>query len=282
LIVDTKGTYQAAITRKVTTKIETEIVHQEVSYEFFGEGSVKKPFSVATSPEISEKTIIEYFMLDVQREETDNPLDYLDRRFEEIEEQKRKSVINNTNTGRLIQSLPSPKWNGDGALVKSPGSDYDIDDMNFKEWLNRPKDPEPPKVKEPTLFGEEEMDELVDITKWQPDPTIIHYLVCQLLCCSLIVNKDIDIKQWVNKFMIKKYDEIFGDAHGIEFGNWSESYIEFIIGHYSDSNAPEVIYDDWDLYQSRIAEALSNELSEYPENDYLAQYKEVLIRYIYE
>ena len=125
------------------------------------------------------------------------------------------------------------------------------------------------------------MTELIDTSKWEPDPTIIHYLVCQLATCSLIVDSGIDLKQWITKWMDKKYDQIFSGSQSQEFSTWAECYIEFIIGHYSDENVPVDVYDDWDVYQGKIAEALANELMEYPSNDYTVVYVEILSRYVY-
>lgn len=285
LIVDTKGTYQAAITRKMQRK--TEIVTRNLgkSYEFFGEGAISDNLYDEESKEVAD-TVIEYFMLDVQREETSNPFDYLDARFEEIERQKRPltSTVNN-NAVRVYDpkkgnTILVPKWNQDGSLVRTLGSDYDEDkeNMTFKDWLNKPKDSEP---KQQSLFSNDEMGE-VDITKWQPDPTIIHYLACQLTSCSLIVNKDLDLKQWITRHMEKKYNEIFSSACGIEFETWADNYVEFIVSHYSDENTPEVVYDDWDSYLSKIASALADELGEYPENPYLTYYIELLLNRVYE
>ena len=284
LIVDTRGTYQAAITRKMQRK--TEIVTRNLgkSYEFFGEGPVSDNLYDEESKEVAD-TVIEYFMLDVQREETNNPFDYLDARFEEIERQKKPVPTANSNSITVYNyqkgnTITVPKWNKDGSLAKTPGSDYDEDlkDTTFREWLNKPKDPEP---KEQTLFSKDEMGE-IDITKWQPDPTIIHYLACQLASCSLIVNKDLDLKQWIVRHMEKKYDEIFSSVNGLEFETWADNYVEFIISHYSDEKVPEEVYDDWDLYSSKIASALADELGEYPENPYLANYIELLLNRVYE
>jgi hypothetical protein len=135
-------------------------------------------------------------------------------------------------------------------------------------------------LKQPSLFSEEVMDELVDTSKWQPDPTIIHHLICQLLTCSLIVTKNIDLKQWVVKHMVKKYNEIFNCDDTVEFDNWADSYVEFIINHYSDENVPAEVYDDWDTYTSKIAQALSDELEEYPNNGYIDEYSSKLKHYI--
>ena len=280
LIVDTKGTYQAAITRKVKSSSQTIIHNYGSSYQFFGEGEVSSDAVEEIENPIAEREVIEYFMLDVQIEHVDNPLEYLDTRFLEIEEKKRKAApvvtVGNTNERK------SP-WIPEGRIEKPAsrvfGNDYD-EDYSFREWLNKKEE-----AKEQTLFSEEEMAEMTDVTKWEPDPTIIHYLVCQMITCSLIVNENVDLKQWINRWMNKKYKELFDDGdESPQFNEWKEFIIEFLINQYNDSTVPAELYDDWDLYQSKIASAMYNELYQYTDgsNPYIEAYNEVLARYIYE
>lgn len=292
LIVDTKGTYQAAVTRKV--KVKKEIITTDLgsSYEFFGEGTHQ--LKVDEEPDI--KTIvddenIEYFMLDVQIESVDNPLKYLDTRFEEIEQRKKKVVVNppvvQASNGNHSPWIP----NGNKSRIELPDVSQD-NDYSFREWLNsdRRKSAEAKESlygKEQTLFSEEEMAEMADVTKWEPDPTIIHHLVCQMVCCSLIVNDNLDLKQWITRWMDKKYKEIFGSDcdESVQFNEWKEFIVEFLITQYNDDNVPAELYDDWDLYQSKIASAMYNELYQYSGNQvnpYIEAYNEVLARYIYE
>lgn len=270
LVVDTRGTYVAAITRKVHKRKEVITKVYGSTYEFFGDGEriLDRGGGDGIRTDASE-TVIEYFMLDVQREETNNPFDYLDARFEEIEAKKKPANMPIVSVGNTI---PTPKWNTDGSLSKGNDFDKDAEDKDFYDWIHQNR-----KTEQPTLFTNEEMGD-IDITKWQPDPTIIHHLVCQLVTSSLIVNKDIDLKQWITRHMEKKYDEIFGSAASFEFCNWAESYVEFILNHYSDENIPDVA-NDWDAFQGRLAEALIDELSEYPSNGYMDCYSDILMRY---
>lgn len=280
LIVDTKGTYQAAITRKVKQKTEIITKTAGMSYEFFGEGSVQ----VATPHEFTkqfDEEIIQYFMLDVEIEQVSNPLEYLDERFIEIEEAKRKATpvqrVYNPSKGDTEVKYLSPLVRDEQRAAKKLTPDKDDE---FFDWLHSNRKQPTESYHQPSIFGEEVMEEMVDITKWQPDPTIIHYLCCQLLTCSLIVNKDIDLKQWVTRHMQKKYDEIFSGEENHEFDMWSDSYVEFIINHYSDENIPADVYEDWDTYQSKIAEAILDEIAEFPTNSYIEGYSTTLTHYI--
>jgi hypothetical protein len=124
------------------------------------------------------------------------------------------------------------------------------------------------------------MDEMIDVSGWNPDPTIIHHLCCQMVTSSLIVNSDIDLKQWIVRHMEKKYKEIFEDMD--EFERWADSMIEFILNHYNDPDVPAQLYDDWDYYMAKIAGAIIDELSEYPSNGYIDEYIAQLTKRGYE
>ena len=271
LIVDTKGTYVAAITRKVKEKKEITTYYYGKSYEFFGDGEVKiePPYQ---APDVKQKYIdveaIEYFMLDVEREVVENPLEYLDYRFNEIEKKKEAS---------------KPVYPQKSIAIESS-----IDkDEEFYSWIHseRKKSAEAKEAlysapEEPTLFDKETMEELIDQDKWEPDSIIIHHLVCQLLTCSLIVNKDIDLKQWVKVHMKKKYDEIFGSCNSEEYDRWADAYVEFIVYHYNDENVPADVYDDFDAYLAKVAAAIIDDVQTYPDNEYSDLYIEKLNNYL--
>lgn len=285
LIVDTKGTYVAAITRKIKEKKEVTTYYFGKSYEFFGDGEIKiePPYQ---APDVKQKYIdveaIEYFMLDVEVEKVENPLSYLDDRFEEIEAKKKASVPanslstpNSINLGLNYSRVYDPKK---GDTTVTYGNDYDKD-KDFFDWIHEERKKKEEAV-EQSLFSEGEMEEMIDTSLWRPDEKIIHYLAAQLLTSSLIVGKDIDLKQWVVKYMEKKYDEIFSGGNSYEFGQWADAYVEFIVNHYSEENVPEEVLDYFDDYQAHIAQALIDELDKYPSNEYIEEYQKILEKYL--
>ena len=81
--------------------------------------------------------------------------------------------------------------------------------------------------------------------------------------------------------MVKKYDELFKCHNSIQFDNWKEYIIEFMIGQYDDSDVSVEVLDEFDMYQAKIANAMYDELSEYPTNPYIEQYKEQLTLFMY-
>ena len=293
LIVNNAGTYCAAITRKVQTKLKITTEDLGTSYEFFGEGS--KTVQDEKGPiqqDYKDNSFIEYFMLDVEIEQVDNPLAYLDTRFDEIQEAKKKRVpvtsttinppvIKASEDGNHSPWIPSGKKNlfppSTSEVLKRGGFGNDFDeDYSFREWQNRQN-----QHKEPTLFSDDKMAEMIDTSGWEPDPTIIHRLVCQMITCSLIVSDNIDLKQWITRWMDKKYEELFSQIPS-QFEEWSEFIVEFQINQYIDSDTPDEVFEDMNMYQSKIAKAMYDELYPYSENDYVSSYMEILTRYTYE
>lgn len=260
LIVNNAGTYCAAITRKVQSKKNIITEYLGSSYEFFGDGAVQLTGGDVGKEEEVETTSIEYFMLDVEREVVDNPFDFLDKRFDEIEAKKKTVPDIKVSTNPW---LPKPK-----------------EDNSFRNWLNT-KDTVYDKYEQPSLFSKEEMEEITDASEWQPDPTIIHHLVCQIITCSFIVTKDLDLKQWITRYMEKKYDEIF-ELPGI-FEEWLSFIIEFQLMRYNDDLIPEELIDDYDALQSKVAKSIYDELYQYEDcNTYIEDYLKELSKYIYE
>lgn len=260
LIVNNAGKYCAAITRKVQEKKTIVTKNYSSTYEFFGEGEKTSNVLTGASEETTvDNTYIEYFMLDVEIEHVDNPLAYLDTRFDEIQKKKRKSS-NQTAINPTLRTF---------------GSDFD-EDYSFYKWQKDKQD----KDNELPLFSKEEMDETID--SWEPDPNIIHRFICQMLTCSLIISENTNLEQWIYKWMLEKYDELFADK--TQFNEWKEFIIDFLLNQYMlmDEGIPTL---DYDLVQCKVADAMYNELCQYyPDgsNQYIEDYKEVLTRYIYE
>ena len=124
------------------------------------------------------------------------------------------------------------------------------------------------------------MEDLKVATDWTPNPTLVHKAVVQIVACSFIIDTSkFDLKQWIVRYMERKYNDIFKEA--LSFDNWSEFVVEFVLNNFYDEAAPEEAYEDLDAYQSIVAEAIYEELSEYADqNSYIKNYLEVLQRYI--
>lgn len=269
LVVDTRGKYVAIVTRKVHSMSEVTVKNLGTSYEFFGEGTREIVKEGTVTTKIIDKETIEYFDLDVERHEVSNSLAYLDTRFDEITLKKEalKPVQSSVITG---------------------------DDQNFFDWIhqngNKKQD-----YKELDLFSND-----TQVTDngyaqgfpeydWTPDPNKIHRAVVHILTCSLILNPDkFDLKSWINKYMVKVYDKLFGNGvtcdHGEGFTNafdeWKDFILQYTIDYFDLSDVPEPLLNDIELFQSRVAQALWEEMSEYIDfNPYIKSYCDALTYY---
>lgn len=267
LVVDTKGTYVAMITRKVKTESEVTIKNLNKSYEFFGEG-IKQISHNDTITKVITKEVIEYFDLDVERHKVFNDLDYLDSRFDEIIQKK------NNNKTKSDTNIP---WNN-GKIkesYQSPLFDYKYENEQLK----------PSKIN----VSDGELDKLMDIGfKWTPDPKKIHAAVVHMLTCSLIANPDkIDLKQWVTKHLVNVYKKIFGANSILDtksninnaFTEWKDFIIQFTLDYFDYSDVSEQILSNYGMVENYVIKAILDELYEYTNIPYVQEYYDALMGY---
>ena len=135
-------------------------------------------------------------------------------------------------------------------------------------------------LKEGILFDDKTMDDLKVEIDWTPNPTLVHEAVVRIIACSFIIDPSkFDLKQWIARHMERKYNDIFKEA--LSFDNWAEFVIEFVLTNFYDEKAPDMVYEDLDEYQSIVAEAIYEELSEYADySKYITNYLEILQRYM--
>lgn len=272
LIVNNAGKYYAAITRKIQTKSEVTVKKLGTSYEFFGDGSKELEHKDETTTKVIEKEIIEYFDLEVERHEVSNSLAYLDDRFDEIMEKKategKKNQFTVAHTDNFLDwmhSKPVPK-------------EQDLfDDIPDKE---------PQKI---SSIKDDHMFNQTITNDWLPEPKKIHAAVVYMITCNLIINPEkFDLKQWITKHMKNVYIKTFGESSVYEcehnacgaFCEWRDFIIQHTLDYFDTTDVP---FDDANLFQSRIAQSINDELSEYIDvNPFIASYMEALELYIIE
>lgn len=271
LIVNNAGKYYAAITRKVQTKSEVTIKKLGTSYEFFGEGSKELEHDSTETTKVVEKEVIEYFDLEVERHEVSNTLAYLDDRFDEIAEKKATERKNNWNSSNIAPTGTFFDYMHSKPVPKKQNL---FDDNPDKET------PKIPYLKDGHMFNPSIADD------WQPDPEKIHAAVVHMITCNLILNPDkFDLKQWITKHMKNVYIKIFGESSIYEcehdacgaFGEWKDFIIQHILDYFDTSDVPDTLIETYEIIQSRIAQAMSDELMEFIDvNPYIKAYDEAL------
>lgn len=132
LIVDTKGTYEACITRKVAKKATVSGISE--SYTFNGEKVVEK-YNRAI-----DNTVLEYYVLKIHRPATCNP--ELDCRIEELLKKKNEVKVSCDYTGPLWNNAYYPQKNISKTVMQGEKEkSYAIDVTNIKaddsviQWL---------------------------------------------------------------------------------------------------------------------------------------------------
>lgn len=274
LIVNNAGKYYAAITRKVQTKSEVTVKKLGTSYEFFGDGSKELEHKDETTTKVIEKEVIEYFDLEIERHEVSNSLAYLDDRFDEIIEKKATekkknqfTVAHTDNFSDWMHYKPVPKEQS----LFNDASDKESQKISY--------------IKDNHMFNQTITDD------WGPDPKKIHAAVVHMITCNLIINPEkFDLKQWVTKHMKNVYIKVFGEYSIYEcehntcgaFSEWRDFIIQHTLDYFDTSNVPDAIFDDG-IFQSRIAQAMSDEIMEFIDvNPYIEAYNEALILNIVE
>lgn len=274
LVVDTKGTYVARITRKIQSKSEVIVKPLSTSYEFFGNG----PKTLNNSTEMTktiDKKYIEYFDLQVERHEVPNTLSYLDTRFTEIELRKKSTVKTSVVSQRAS-----------GSQLKS-----ETDDTQFFEWIHF-KDRKNGDAAQQTPLDfknivNHDTAEIETKYDWTPDPKKIYETVVHIVTLNLILNpKEFNFNHWITRHMSNVYQKVFGKTYtegnlSIAFCEWRDFIIQFTLDHYDEPNIPDYMYDEYDIFMSVVAQSLINELSKYKDlHPYIQEYINLLYQYI--
>lgn len=201
LIVNNAGKYTAAITRKIQRE---SVVREISSYRFFSEDAdIPHNYDYQT-----KETVIQYFMLDIEKEEAVSAYSYLDKRFEEIAEQKRKRQENN----KKISICPtSPSNSNQPGMQQAHIPDLFPEIQSQKNGTNKME-----------LNSTGIDDKLID-------KTLVRAWADKMLLCSMLVNSSrISMNRWITESMERAYDKFFGSAEEFMFSEYVDWVIDFI------------------------------------------------------
>lgn len=264
LIVNNKGSYTAAITRRVKSKS----VKESVSYEFFGDGEKHD-----TKEYVSEENEIEWFYLNIVKEGDTFSFQDMDVRFEEIKKRKaekaKEAEMARKQTSQVTSYRPSTVINSYGTkagpvnVIPSKKSAVqtslfnDIDDWDF-----------------------DNLDMPYGIARFNKNT--IRQLTLQLVTGSIIIPNDskIDIKKWAAS-MPAMYQKRFGKGEeGMKlFELWADTYTEFLCWYATDSKFEAQGMDDTEIC-AVCAHDMIEELTKLPENEYIKGYIDALQKYL--
>ena len=278
LIIDTKGTYQAAITRVVVEEMKAtgfikyptfnnkEVVGNPITYSF-------------------NRKKIEYFMLEVTRPELENPFQELSDRIKEVQEQKVKAAKaatpitystnkNESYTGYNNNYLDPYKSNN---TVPTNGISYqtNVGRGNLSIPIN--KNYEIPKNQLPFEEPDVDLDTPIPYGYVKVDPELIQELIAQLITgdVNYFMEEGVTLESLIpaceSMFELRFPDKKL-------FHAWAEQYVEFLVYYTED---PKL-----EMYEDEVVAALiANDMSEIlrkfiTENGYIKSFVEILDRYI--
>lgn len=212
LIVNNAGTYCAAVTRKVKTTVKYTITSKSSEYEFFGDGKVTDN-KETPEEKVMEREHIEYFMLDITKEEETNDLSYLDERFEEIEKKKKSQPGLPKSEEPTFWDLPY----------------YNPNKSHFP-------DKELPEVKKssPTKFQTDNSSEAE-----------VMQSVAKIVTGSMTVEKDFNIDTWIKNDMENAFAKMFPSE--FVFQNYVDYALDLFLNNYHSDlkieEAAKIMYE---------------------------------------
>ena len=278
LIIDTKGTYQAAITRVVVEEMKAtgfikyptfnnkEVVGNPITYSF-------------------NRKKIEYFMLEVTRPELENPFQELSNRIKEVQEQKAKAAKaatpitypvnkNESYTGYNNNYLDPYKSNN---TVPANGISYqtNVGRGNLTTPIN--KNYEIPKNQLPFEEPDIDLDTPVPYGHVKVDPELIQELIAQLITgdVNYFMEEGVTLESLIpaceSMFELRFPDKKL-------FHAWAEQYVEFLV-YYTEDPKLEMYEDE--VVAALIANDMSEILRKFITGDgYIKSFVEILDRYI--
>lgn len=263
LIIDTKGTYQAAITRIVEEEMTAT---GSARFLTFNEQEASQPISYTF-----KRKRLEYFMLDVERPQLPNPYLELSQRIEEVQKQKAEAARKTKSA--VTYSGGYNNYGGYGAY-----GNYRDDDPYV--WPSERKTPAPVyqatvgrgnvipanKAAEvvPPVEKEKEVEEepaSIDYSAYVIPEDVLMKAARELLSGSITETLDGTLEE-ISEAMVEKYKTRFPDI--ALFEAWIASHVEFIV-YYTET----YLNVDDDTQAALLANALSNELAQLPANEYV-------------
>lgn len=227
LIVNNEGTYTAAITRKLSIVSNIKANYTYKSFE-----DVEKSGKTSTQ---TTKEIIFYNFLDVIKEEIVEPFKDIDLRLQEIKEKVKKSEAPiATTSNRAFYPTMGNLFYQDPYMESSPVRNIPV-----------------PK---------EKREEIV-ISKETVKASILQLITGSI---SMSANSKLDTLDWVNKHMVKVFDERF-KGNLVLYQAWAETMAEFVIMNFIPAKY-SLIEEN---YASQLALTILTEMEQFPTNKYL-------------
>lgn len=271
LIIDTKGTYQAAITRVVVEEMQATGFLRYPTFN--GQKVTGSPVTYSFN-----RKKLEYFMLDVERPAIENPFSEMAARIEEVKEQKAKAAKEKAATTPYGNYGQYGNWGkkDDKPAVPTNGISYQTNVGRGN--LAVPTNPNyVPPVQNELPFEEPDVDVPPPYGHVKVDPETINDLAAQLVTGNINYFKPTDTTL---DELARAGEEMFERRFEDEklFHAWAEQYVEFLVYYTED---PKLKMFDDEVLAALIAHDLAEVLSALTtKGKYINWFIEILNRYI--
>lgn len=266
LIIDTKGTYKAAITRTVSEEMTATGYVKYPTYN--GKESIGQPVSYSFT-----RKKLEYFMLDVERPVIANPFKELADRILEVQKQKEEAKK------KAIPAYGSSWQGGSGYNGYTPKNTAFNYQTNVGRGTVIPENkPYVSSVQEELPFEQETQEEVIPpYGEVKVDPTIIEEIARQLVTGDISYGVyENETLEELAKIGEESYAQRFEDDS--LFHAWAEGYVEFLV-YYAEDPALEQYEDD--VLAALVAYDLVEKLNKLTNRGkYINQFIEMTERYI--
>lgn len=261
LIINNEGEYCAAVTRKVTNKYNLNITGNVTSSYNSWDNVPKEKVSKVKRKKEEEKSFIEYYMLQINKEESPYIPDSLEVRLNELVNKK-----NNRNSRLSYWDNYKGNYNNKGFnnnWIRNTGNS--ISNSSQLSLFNNDDNYE-----NKYAFINELSEEAKE---YGITPKLLKNQVTQLITCNLFghYNSNIELDKWAIN-MVEVYDKRFKDIKSFE--SYAYAIIEFLE---DDLISITSKFPGKDLeIQSVWRTELIKELSKYKTNKYIEKYIEAL------
>lgn len=278
LIIDTRGTYAAAITRVVEEEVT---VTGRIKYSTFGNKLIQSPVSYTYT-----KKKMEWFNLTVERPEIIHPYQELDDRIAEVLKQKAAKPVATPYASSSSYKGGYNQYTGKeyvqpSVITPSMGISYqtNVGKANMAE----PKpvyNPNyvPPVIQRELPFESDESDSDIPPAYGvlHANPILIESAAKQIMCgtVAIIDGNKIDLNKFA-RGMKSIYDSRFPTFRNFE--DWASQHVEFIIYDIDDE---ELIGLDIETEAAIVAYDLVEVFKTLPKNEYTTCFINLLEHYL--
>lgn len=262
LVVNNEGKYVARVTRKIT---ETITGRKKINFQSYDDTS----FETDGDEVITERTVIQYFNLNIIMPDNDNPsVNEIKNRYTELKATKHQKFSALYDTKTFGGGNDFDYYDDDSFFVKTkwnePKTLFPEVKKDEKELVTAVVKKEEAKEKEDEKTIEDEVLDALDITEVKN--VAVKILYGNIHLTSETFNTFKKVADWVNVGMIKSFDTVFDKSkEGFErYTEWEDAMVTSLVYNLAYETAELVLNDEKsiDRFVDHIASIISGCVSD--------------------